>query len=291
VAHRFSVGHDDERPAGEAEVDELLEALLRPDGLAHQAQRGLLLRRRPGPLHAPREPRHLARQRAEDVGVGHVGWRHVAPGAEALRPLRHLRHRLRDAAPHDDQRDERDDERQSEEPERVAPPEVPRRALQVRGVEDHHERAHRPVVPRERRRVHVRPPDTHDAKALAHDVVGDRVGHFGERRWEGRRDVGRRDHQAGEPVVHRDPAPRRPELLQYSLDARRRVARHLGLDRLLEPLAHEDRAALQVVDEPLALLADLQEREPPDDDQHREPDGPDQTNREFHDGRCVLTSA
>src|SRR5881396_3180442 len=134
VAHRFSVGHDDERPAGEAEVDELLEALLRPDGLAHQAQRGLLLRRRPGPLHAPREPRHLARQRAEDVGVGHVGWRHVAPGAEALRPLRHLRHRLRDAAPHDDQRDERDDERQSEEPERVAPPEVPRRALQVRGV-------------------------------------------------------------------------------------------------------------------------------------------------------------
>src|SRR3989441_5057762 len=54
------------------------------------------------------------------------------------------------------------------------------------------------------------------------------------------------------------------------------------LDRLLEPLAHEDGAALQIVEEPLALLADLEEREPPDDDQHREPDGADEANREFH---------
>ena len=216
-----------------------------------------MLGRRAGPLHAPREPGDLARERAEDVRVGHLRGRHVAPGAERLRPLRHLRHRGRHAAADEDQRDERDHECQREEPERVAPPEVPLRGLQVLGVEEHRQRAHRPLVLRERRRVHVRESSTDHAKALAHGVVGDGVGHLGERRGKELGNVGRRDHQAGEAVVDRDPARRPAELLEDALDAHRRAARDLGLDRLLEPLAHEDSAALQIVEEPLALLADL----------------------------------
>src|SRR5881227_2514031 len=89
----------------------------------------------------------------------------------------------------------------------------------------------------------------------------------------------------GSTVVDRDPTRRPAELLEDALDADRRAARDLRLDRLLEPLAHEDGAALQIVEEPLALLADLQEREPPDDDQHREPDGSDEANGEFHGAR------
>src|SRR2546430_12174912 len=49
--------------------------------------------------------------------------------------------------------------------------------------------------------------------------------------------------------------------------------------------SHEDRAALEIVEEPLALLLDLQEREPSEDGQHREPDRTDETNGEFHRAR------
>ena len=70
--------------AAEPQLDELLEPLLGPQGLAGQPQRRLLLGGRARPLQAPREDRDLAGQGAEEALVRQLGRLDAAPRRSAL---------------------------------------------------------------------------------------------------------------------------------------------------------------------------------------------------------------
>ena len=277
VTHGLPVGDDDERPAVELKVDELLETFLGPDALAGEAERRFLLGGDLGPLHASRQTRDLERERPEEVGVGDVArGRDRATAPERSRPLGDLRHRSGDADLHDQGRDDRDDQGQDEEPHRVGGPAVPLRPVQVRGVEEHRDRAHGLVVGQERRRVDVPGAVADGSEPLGRDVPGDRIGHFGQGRRQDRGDVGRRGSQVGKAVVDGDAALGLSELLDDPLDRRRGLLGR-GLDRVAERFGDEHRSSLQIADEPPALLTDLEIGEDPDDQHHREPDRTDQT--------------
>src|SRR3989449_7214524 len=128
VAHGLPVGDDDEQPAVELKADELLETFLGPDTLAGEAERRFLLGGDLGPLHAPRQTRDLERKRSEEVGVGDVArGRDRATAPERSRPLGDLRHRSGDADLHNQRRNDRDDQGQDQESQRVGGPAVPLR--------------------------------------------------------------------------------------------------------------------------------------------------------------------
>src|SRR5262249_58232940 len=86
----------------------------------------------------------------------------------------------------------------------------------------------------------------------------------------------------GVPVVDGASVLRLTELLDEPLDGRRRLLGRGRLDRVRQPLGDQHRAALQIAGEALALLPNLEIREYPDDQHHREPDRADEPQGEFH---------
>src|SRR5213594_3376859 len=97
-------------------------------------------------------------------------------GGGTGRPLRSARvhseigHRPRDAHLHHERGDDRDDRGEHEEPDRAVTPPVPLDLVQMRGVEEHRDRAHRLVVVDERRRVHEPVDVAEHAEALGREV-------------------------------------------------------------------------------------------------------------------------
>src|SRR5262249_58890392 len=91
VADGLAIRDDEHGAAAEAQLDELLEAFLRPHALAREAQPRLLLGSAPRASQRAREPRDLAGQRTEQARVGIGGWRHGAARLHLLRPPRDAR--------------------------------------------------------------------------------------------------------------------------------------------------------------------------------------------------------
>ena len=106
VADGLAVGDHHQRPLAEPHLGELLEPLFRPEGLADQAQRGLFLGGRPRPLEVLGQHRDLARDRAEEALVRHLGRVDGVAPPHRLGPARHLGQRLGQAHADDQQRDQ-----------------------------------------------------------------------------------------------------------------------------------------------------------------------------------------
>ena len=266
VAHRLAVGDDEQRPA-EAQVHELLEPLLGPHRVALHAQRGLLLGGQPRPRQALGHPGHLLGERGEERVVGQRRRRRELPGAQRARPLRHALHRVGYRPADHEERDDRHHHREHSEAQRVGPPERPLRGVEVRGVQEHRERADALVVARERRRVDVGALPVDLGEPPHRQARGHRLGDLGHRA-RGRAGAGpRADERGGDAVVDRDRLPGALELGHDALEPRRRRPLHDRLHRLLEALGEQERAALEVGGEPVPLGADLQHRERGD---HRE---------------------
>ena len=88
--------------------------------------------------------------------------------------------------------------------------------------------------------------------------------------------------QARHAVVHRDALVGPPELLQQAIDDDARALGRRGLDGLLEALAEEDGAPLEILREAAALLGDLEIGRAPEDGERRQPEGNDQPDGDLH---------
>ena len=238
-------------------------------------------------MQARGQARDLEGQRAEQAGVRDGRGRRGLARLERPGPPRDLRQRLGDADAHDEDRDEREDEGEDAESQRVGLPEIPLGDGQRGGVEEHRERADRRPLAVEGSRVDVGLLAVDEAEALPDHGLGDRLRDFGQRHRRVGGQVGRGGDQARELVVDREPPVRSTELPEHALDAGRRAAGHDRLDRLLQPFADEGRAALQIVRELLLLLVDLKEREPRHDHEGRDPDAAEQPHEDVHGRRLA----
>ncbi len=282
VADRLTVGGDEERLTVEAHAHELLEALLRPHRLAGHAQRRLSLGSDLGAIEVAGEPRDLLSQGAEEFRVGDGGRREGLSHLERLRPLGQGRHGPHDGHAHDEKGDQREAEGQHEEPYGVELPQHELRRVEGRRVQEHRQRSHGFVVLPQRSRVHVGLPALQSPEAGGDLVPANRLRDLGDLGAHGGRIGGGRRDGAGDTVVDGDAAILPSEAVQRTNQARRGAASHDGLDRLLEALGQETGSALQVVPEPLTLLADLEKREGSQDDQCGDPDGAENSKGHSH---------
>jgi hypothetical protein len=98
-----------------------------------------------------------------------------------------------------------------------------------------------------------------------------------------------RDHR-GDPVVDRQVEVGLAELLHQAVDLDLvAAAGQRRFQHLLEALAHEGGAPVELVDQPLPLLGDLQVGEDPDDHQRGDPERNDQPELEPHAGLSAAT--
>src|SRR6267143_2994591 len=291
VADGLAVRHEDQRPTAEELADVLLQALFRPVRFTPEPEGGL-----PGggdarAMQARGQAGDFEGQGTEQAGVRDGRGRRGLACLERPGPPRDLRQRLGDAVAHDEDRDQREDEGEDAEAQRVGLPEIALGDGQRGGVEEHRERADRRPLAVEGGRVDVGLLAVDEAEALPDDGLGDGLRDLGQRHRRVGGDVGRGGDQAREFVVDRESPVRSTELLEHALNAGRRAAGHDRLDRLLEPFADEGGAALQLVRELLLLLVDLEEREPHHDDEGRDPDAAEQPHEDAHAGRLACRAS
>ncbi len=283
VTDRLAVRHHHQRPLAEPHLGELLEALLGPQGLADQAQRGLLLRGGACPLEVLGQHRDLPGDGPEEALVRQLGRLDRVAAPHRLGPARHLGERLGQAHAHDQQRDEGKGNREHHEPDGVQTPQLPLRGLEVARVQEDHQRAGRLVLAQDGIGVDV----AHRAADLAEAGLdrprGERPGRFGRRILELLGHVRRRHDEGRHAVIDRQPQVRLAELLDQPVDLRLADPwAERGLEHLLEALAHEGGPPVELPGQPLPILDELEVREGPDHQEGAEPQSRDEPELELH---------
>ena len=203
-------------------------------------------------------------------------------GPELTRPLRHPVQGMRHAAAHHEHGDQAQHGDEHGEPDQVLLRQLPPRAVDVARVREDDQHAAGPVVAEERHRVVVGLAIVDGLESLLGRDVDERERHGRQGRVQLGGPLGcHGDHRPG-AVVHRDAARRGSEALDDALDLAAGALVDEGLHGLLEPLAEQPRATLELGGQTGALPLDRDVRERPEDDDERQPNGRQQAQIEAH---------